>query len=159
MDIALVGRDLMRQLALATITAYQRYLSPYKGFCCAYRIHTGRASCSAIGYRVIRRYGVFAGVALLRRRTYLCGVAHRRYSPACQRPHRAQRGDCDLGCDLPCNFNVDLPSSKTCSSLSDFSSCCDCGGCDGSDKKRKSRSPEEYICIPPNTRLKMGAAQ
>ena len=149
----------MRQLALATITAYQRYLSPYKGFGCAYRIHTGHASCSLLGYRVIRRYGVIAGIALLRRRTYLCGVAHRRYSTAYQRPHRAQRGDCDLGCDLPCDFNFDLPSSKSCSSLSDFSSCCDCGGGDGSDKKRKSSGPEKYVYIPPNTRLKTDATQ
>lgn len=149
--------DRMRQLALATIAAYQRYLSPYKGFGCAYRIHTGHASCSVLGYRVIRRYGVIAGIALLRRRTYLCGVAHRRYSTAYQRPHRAQRGDCDLGCDLPCDFNFDLPSGKFCTSLPDFSGCCDCGG--GSDRKRKRSEPEKYVYIPPNTRLKTDATQ
>ena len=29
----------------ATIRFYQRRLSPHKGFCCAYRAHTGRRSC------------------------------------------------------------------------------------------------------------------
>ena len=38
----------MRALALVAIGAYQRYVSPYKGFCCAYRAHTSRASCSAL---------------------------------------------------------------------------------------------------------------
>ena len=52
------------KIGIATRTAigaYQRYLSPYKGFCCAYRAHTGRASCSALGARVIRRHGLLAG--------------------------------------------------------------------------------------------------
>jgi len=44
----------MRKLVLAAITGYQTYLSPYKGFCCAYRVHTGRKSCSALGFRAVR---------------------------------------------------------------------------------------------------------
>lgn len=141
----------MRRLVLAAISAYQRYMSPYKGFCCAYRTHTGRQSCSALGFRAVRRYGVIAGLAVLHRRTYLCGVAHRRFSPTHRRPHRAQRGDCDLGCDLPCDFNCDTPSGKSCSSITDFVSCCDCGSCDWPDRKRKGNEQEQYVYIPPNT--------
>ena len=132
----------MRAFALVAIAFYQRFISPYKGFCCAYRIHTGRHSCSALGSRAIRRFGVLAGFAILRQRTYLCGVAHRRYSPPHKRPHRAQRGDCDI----PCDFDVDLPSGKSCSS---FDSCCDGAGCDWPDKKRNKNEKERYIYIPP----------
>jgi len=41
-----------KHLALWAIRAYQRHLSPWKGFRCAYRVLTGRDSCSAYGYKV-----------------------------------------------------------------------------------------------------------
>ena len=63
-------------MALAAIGVYQRYLSPYKGFCCAYRVHTGQASCSALGARVIRRFGVWPGLQLLKQRMRRC-IRHR----------------------------------------------------------------------------------
>jgi putative component of membrane protein insertase Oxa1/YidC/SpoIIIJ protein YidD len=114
---------LLRWLALAGIHGYQRWISPYKGFQCAYRLHTGCASCSALGHRVIRRFGVWNGLPLLRERMARCGAvheAHRRQQAdlvapgavaaaeaamAHRRPPAAQRGDCDLGCgpDLPCD--------------------------------------------------------
>jgi putative component of membrane protein insertase Oxa1/YidC/SpoIIIJ protein YidD len=48
----------MHRAFLLAIGLYQKYLSPHKGFCCAYRTHTGRAGCSALGFRAVRRYGV-----------------------------------------------------------------------------------------------------
>lgn len=121
----------LRRLVLAAIRFYQRHLSPHKGFACAYRVHTGRASCSSLGYRTVRRHGVFDGLALLRRRTYLCGVAHRRHALAGTRPHARQRGECD--CDLPCDF--------------DASDCCDCDWPDRDKKKRQG--DEKQVHIPP----------
>ncbi len=132
----------MRAFILAAITLYQRYISPYKGFCCAYRVHTGRHSCSALGFRAIQRFGVLGGMAILRQRAYLCGVSHRRFSQPHKRPHRTQRGDCDL----PCDFDFDLPNGKSCSS---FNGCCDGASCDWPDKKRNKKEEERYIYIPP----------
>ncbi|WP_348946084.1 membrane protein insertion efficiency factor YidD [Chitinibacter sp. FCG-7] len=99
-----------RAAALLLIRAYQRYLSPYKGFHCAYRCHTGRASCSALGYRVIRRFGVIRGIALLRNRLKRCSDIHAVSMPP--RPSRYQRGDCDPGCDPDCLdcLSCDWPS-------------------------------------------------
>jgi putative component of membrane protein insertase Oxa1/YidC/SpoIIIJ protein YidD len=95
----------MRRLAVAAITAYQRYLSPLKGFSCAFRVHTGRDGCSGYGKRVIARYGVGVGLVLLKRRMAACGEVHHRHLPA-QAPrgpstarHRLQAGSCDLPCD------------------------------------------------------------
>ncbi|WP_416136278.1 membrane protein insertion efficiency factor YidD [Aquabacterium sp. A7-Y] len=131
----------MRSFILAAIRGYQRYLSPYKGYCCAWRCHTGRASCSTLGYRAVRRYGVLNGLAILRRRTYLCGVAHRRHSPAPRRPPAPQRGDCDVGCDLPWPDGCRVLDA------------CNCGSCDWPERKRKQRRSEErYVYIPPNSR-------
>jgi len=134
----------MRAILLWAIHLYKRFISPHKGFACAYRVHTGRASCSTLGFRAIRHHGVVAGVSILRRRTYLCGVAHRRHTP-CRRPPAAQRGDCDPGCDLPCGHDCDLRGGD---GLCDLADCCDCDWPKRKDKRRREK--ERYVYIPPN---------
>jgi putative component of membrane protein insertase Oxa1/YidC/SpoIIIJ protein YidD len=135
----------MRALLLAAIRFYQRRISPHKGFCCAYRAHTARASCSSLGLRAVRRYGALAGLAVLNRRLYLCGVAHRRFSSV-MRPQRQQRGDCD--CDLPCDSSCDLPGPRSCPA----GECLDFGSCDwGRGKSKddtKDKDGERHVHIP-----------
>lgn len=126
----------MRAAIFAAIIGYQRYVSPYKGFGCAYRVHIGRQSCSALGFRAVRRYGVLAGLAVLRRRTYLCGVAHRRYSKFPSGTLRTQHGLCDVGCDLPCDFS----GADGCFSFSDALNCCDL-----SSGNRKNDDKERHV--------------
>lgn len=104
------------RLALRAIRAYQRHLSPHKGFVCSYRVHTGRDSCSAYGCRVIARHGLRRGLALLARRLGECGEQHRLHAP--RQPEAARRqlpaalhrqaGYCDLPCDGPCDLDLDL---------------------------------------------------
>ncbi|MDN2677197.1 membrane protein insertion efficiency factor YidD [Janthinobacterium sp. SUN033] len=94
------------QLALWAIGAYQRYLSPHKGFSCAYRVLTGRDSCSVYGRKVIARHGLRPGLSLLRRRLHSCSAHHRLHQAQSQTQpqhargrsarHRAQAGYCDL---------------------------------------------------------------
>lgn len=153
----------MRQLTLFSIEIYKRYLSPYKGFHCAYRVHTGCQSCSTLGYRAIRRYGVVDGVALLRQRLRKCGVAyHRHHQPMPDRRAalRSQRGDCDPGCDIPCDGcdmpDLDCPSFNLPKGICDAASCCDCGSCDCGDwrrdrkaSKKDRKKDEQQIYIPP----------
>lgn len=101
-------------LALACIRLYQRHVSPRKGYGCAYRIHCGHASCSALGFRAIRRYGVWRGLPVLRERLLRCGEVYRARRAAPLHPAALrQAGFCD-GCDLP---------------VPDLS----CGDCQGSD--------------------------
>lgn len=150
---------LMRLACLGAIRGYQRFVSPYKGFGCAYRLHTGRASCSVLGYRAVRRHGVLSGLALARRRMHLCGVVHRRQQGFPGPLHRAsQRGLCDLGCDAPCDASCDLPSggSGRCRGLDPSSccdsGCCDVGSCDWPQRKRRDRwmrDQEKLVYIPP----------
>ncbi|ATD62555.1 MAG: membrane protein insertion efficiency factor YidD [Janthinobacterium svalbardensis] len=64
-----------KHLALWAIRAYQRYVSPRKGFSCVYRVLTGGTSCSNYGYRVIARHGLRPGLVLLQRRLCACGAA------------------------------------------------------------------------------------
>ena len=133
-----------RTLALAAIRIYQRLVSPHKGFVCAYRVHTGRCSCSELGYRAIRRLGLGKGWLVLCERTARCGVAHRRHNPARPRPLARERGDCAI--DLPCD--LDLMPSRGQLDVCDVFSCCDAGSCDWPDRKNKRRE-ERYVYIPP----------
>lgn len=145
----------MKTLLLWAIRVYQRHVSPYKGFRCAYRAHTGRAGCSALGYRAVRRHGALAGLVVLRRRLHRCGVAHRRYSVPPPRPLRHQRGDCDLPCDGPCDLPCDGscgPDGKRGLSFCDLLNCCDCGSCDIPGRKRKAAQRDQDIHIPPPRR-------
>ena len=132
----------MQALALATIRFYQRHLSPRKGYCCAYRHHTGRASCSQLGYRAIRRLGLWRGLLALRIRLGRCGVAHRRYSRR-GLALGGQAGFCDCACDLPC----DLDASTACDIAGNLP--CDCGLDWPTSEKRKES--EQYVHIPPAT--------
>jgi putative component of membrane protein insertase Oxa1/YidC/SpoIIIJ protein YidD len=99
------------RLALSAIRGYQRFLSPYKGFSCALRVATGGDSCSAYGYRAIRRGGLQVGLRLLRQRMHLCGHVHRRPAAARHPLLHAQRGHCDLSCDVPTDCSCDVPAS------------------------------------------------
>ena len=66
---------MLRLAAAGAVGAYQRHISPYKGFCCAYRVHTGRVSCSEFGRRVILRLGLLAFFRLMPRQLARCREA------------------------------------------------------------------------------------
>ena len=131
----------MKFIALYAIRFYQRAISPYKGYCCAYAAASGRASCSGLGYRAIRRYGVWRGLAVLNGRLEKCGIAYRRHMPS-QLNRQAgfldcacDAGACDVGaCDLISGADVCL------------SACNVPGDCNW--KRRRSKNDDEYVVIP-----------
>ncbi len=100
----------MKGLLLWAIGLYQRFVSPYKGYSCAYRVYKGGQGCSGYGYRVISRYGTGMGMALLRRRLQACSIQFRLHN----RPRHRQAGSCDLpslechGCDTSCGDAIDF---------------------------------------------------
>jgi uncharacterized protein len=140
----------MRALALPAIRFYKQHLSPRKGFCCAYRAHLGRFSCSTLGYRAIRRYGVLKGIAVLRRRTELCAMTQRRHHSAFER----QRGSapCDLPCDLGCSPDCSLPDLD-CKGASRYFSCCDGCSCDWPERKKQPQNQPEPYVPPPRSKV------
>lgn len=158
---------MLKTFALWSIALYQRYLSPRKGFGCAYRIHAGGAGCSGFGKRAIAKEGFFLGLVLLRRRLSKCAWHAERNSICApgRRPRAlgSQGGfaDCDCGgCDAPnCNTpDCDTPSckgsgcdtpkacdgrpgrglSRVCDFLDVFSSCGG-GGSKGESRRRARR--------------------
>lgn len=132
----------MRKLSIFLIEIYQKYISPYKGFSCAHRIATGEIGCSGYGKKVISRYGLTTGYALLQRRFAECkcssdelkkDLIHQYKPKKAFHPKMAnQQGFCDAdcgncdgpSCDLPdCNIGKKCPSIDIC----DFCDFPDCG--------------------------------
>jgi uncharacterized protein len=114
------GAFLLANIALALIRGYQSYLSPRKGFSCAYRVHTGGHSCSAFGHRAISRRGLVTGLVLLHRRLARCSWSHHQHQlrrSAYQSNFIDGAGDCG-GCDAAA---CELPSFHAIGS--------DVGGC------------------------------
>lgn len=90
------------------------------------------------------------GLLILRRRLYLCGVAHRRYSPPPRRPFVHQRGDCDVGCDPNCDLGCDGQPGSKCAKALNWADCCDCASCDWSRRERKHKKRAEAdVHLPP----------
>lgn len=58
--------------AVIAIAGYQRFLSPYKGFCCAYRSLTGRDSCSEFVKLSILELGFWRAISQTLRRFRDC---------------------------------------------------------------------------------------
>lgn len=118
------------QAALALIGAYQRWISPHKGFRCAHAVQTGRRGCSTLGARAIRRRGLWNGLGMLACRLDACALSHeqlrtRRHT----RPH-AQSGSCDLDCGGCDAFDSCDVAECACDTL-------DCADC--FDRRKDSR--------------------
>ena len=62
----------MKSIIVLLINVYQRFISPRKGFCCAYRTLKGGKSCSEYGKHSISNFGVLKGTKLLIERFRLC---------------------------------------------------------------------------------------
>ena len=127
-----------RAVLLCAIRFYKRHVSPRKGYACAYRIHTGRCSCSTLGYRAVSRYGVVRGLGVLQLRLDRC---HEVFAQRARRAGpRGQKGFCD--CDLPCDAScVDLPSSDCCTGDGSPLDCIDCD-CDWPGRRRRRSEPK-----------------
>ena len=136
-------------LACWLIGIYQRYLSPRKGFRCAYRARNKRrASCSQFARRAMERVGVLPGVRLLQRRFDKCRRAKQviDYGSPKPREERARQNsagsatDCVSGCDpIPVDYCDGIGAAadvagNLVSSVPDVGSCdagvCDVGCCD-----------------------------
>lgn len=133
---------MLTAIAIRAIKAYRRYLSPYKGFSCSYRVHTGGGSCSAHGLRVVERYGIARGSVLLRRRLRRCADVHAQTSAERHYSYhlRHQRGACDVA-EGACEAANTVADTLTC-----------CGDCSNLGKKlwekirrRNSSTPQSDI--------------
>lgn len=59
-------------LAIDAIGAYQRFISPYKGFRCAHSLRTGGMTCSHYGLHALREFGFLRALSRIRERLVQC---------------------------------------------------------------------------------------
>lgn len=125
----------MRLVGLRAIHAYQRYISPHKGFCCAYRSITGRQSCSSFSARAIKKAGILGGIRLTLRRLQRCSSVYAQILKSPNRPTqfaqllKRQAGHCD--------FPIEGCHASDMSNLSDCACNCVPGPCDLWRPRRK----------------------
>jgi putative component of membrane protein insertase Oxa1/YidC/SpoIIIJ protein YidD len=67
--------SLASSLGVTLIEAYQRWLSPHKGFCCAYGALHGSGTCSSIGKRIMREQGALKFLRLMPTQFAACKAA------------------------------------------------------------------------------------
>lgn len=125
------GATRTQRLCLALIRAYQRWLSPYKGFRCAHAALHGGVSCSQAVASIVAEDGLWQGRPRIRARFAACRAAHAAYAATPQ--HRRSPGTagntrgarcarrCGDGCD--CADTCDCLASLPCRH-------CDDGPCD-----------------------------
>ena len=146
----------MKTFVLAMIMAYQKYISPKKGFSCAYRLRYGGSGCSGVGLRLIRRYGVFSGCFLLRKRLARCKFAANEIRQiVIQRQNGfavSQRGDCiPIDCCIPdigeCGTLTEQSElGSKCETLFDVAECgCDCSDWLGQNQSEKPKKHRQDI--------------
>lgn len=120
---------MMTRAALAAIDGYQRWISPYKGFRCAYSVAHGGPGCSGYAKAVIRDEGLWRAWQLMRVRFAACKAAAVALSQAREtdaaKEQRARKRDqfCD---GLECCAS----SPRLCYGVGD----CATGGVDGGTK-------------------------
>jgi len=92
-------------LLLSLIRAYQRFISPYKGFHCAHhQLHRGDTCSNAVKY-LIQNNSFRAAIPLIRARFKAC-------HQAAQSLQAIQSPNTDLPIPCDCSFDLPVPSGK-----------------------------------------------
>lgn len=114
-------------VAKRSILFYQKYISPYKGFCCAYRHRTGGHSCSSFALKIVRRYGAFGLIRALPKQFKRCELAYlaTQEEREEEQKKKEKHGAFDWCVIDPCDCTPDLP--KGCPSTPSDGGA---GGCD-----------------------------
>lgn len=66
---------MFRTAGIIGIRFYQKFLSPIKGYSCAYATYTGSLSCSQYGLKAVEKKGVWIGYKLIKQRFKKCAYA------------------------------------------------------------------------------------
>lgn len=79
-DSQLTGPKISSLVFIAVIRVYQRYLSPIKGYGCAYRILYGGPSCSSVGLDAFNTYDFSDAILIMKSRFADCHKASKKLS-------------------------------------------------------------------------------
>lgn len=96
---------MIRFLSIGCIKLYQKFISPKKGFGCAYRIKHGGTGCSGAIIKIIEENSILDWRKLIKKRFNDCKLAAEEIkkdgSKKCKKCKECKAGDaCDFGCDV-----------------------------------------------------------
>lgn len=122
----------MNRLALFLISLYQKYISPYKGYRCAYGVLHQQGTCSTRVSQVIRDEGLVAGWGKIKKQFIMCSEAYEQIKDKNSEKNKKKKDkdkcDCDPFDVLDCLPNpVKLCRGKPAKSVDgDCDLPCDC---------------------------------
>ena len=117
----------MNKLAIILITLYQKYISPHKGYCCAYSSFYKKDSCSKSIKKIIINKGIVRGWSDIKGQFEACSLAYEKIQNENKKDKNKKKKDKDSWCDFsPCEAINCIPT-KFCKGKSD---CGTDGGCD-----------------------------
>jgi len=67
---------MISKIAISSIKFYQVYISPHKGYCCAYSHYTGKKTCSEFTKECIKKYGVVKSYFLHKKHIEKCQIVY-----------------------------------------------------------------------------------
>jgi len=131
---------LPKYLSIKLIRFYQKFISPRKGFCCAYRKHSGGRSCSSFALVAVRRYGVSAMWRLFPKRLDDCKIAAMRLNEEEKEKENTHPCEyCEVLDNCSCAKDCDVFDGSSCGNschMPDSLPCSDGCDCDFSIRKR-----------------------
>ena len=136
---------IINSMILLIVRGYQLYISPYKGFSCAYRKLHNEQSCSSYFYTCVNNYDLSTANILLQQRFNECYAANtilksqtnQQKKPNLKKQRKNNSSSCAC-CGLSfltyfsilgCTDNFDNCCGKTNYNTYNFE-VCDCGDCD-----------------------------
>ena len=99
----------MNWLILLLIDFYKRFISPHKGFSCAYRRYHGGDSCSSAVRKIIQTDGCYRGARKIKQQFRLCKVAAQALNEQRQASTRNHNADLDCGLSSGCGAGDCVP--------------------------------------------------
>lgn len=124
---------MLSRIVLLAIGGYQRWLSPRKGWGCAYRLAHGGPGCSGFAQLAIREHGALPALPLIRLRFRQCHEA----ALLLRQDPEDRRGPLGRWCDRWCS----VPGS-------DWGACCRALNRDASDPGGCDCTPNGCDCTP-----------
>jgi putative component of membrane protein insertase Oxa1/YidC/SpoIIIJ protein YidD len=129
-------RSIADRIVLKGVRAYQQYLSPHKGFCCAYRKLHETESCSEFFRLTVQKEGLIAAIPQFQERLTDCKQAYLilKAQAAESQEDGLKQGEKDKFRDKNClqsDWANNCANDWTC--LDCGSSAVDCGTCDASE--------------------------
>jgi len=82
------------------INLYQKYLSPHKGYCCAYKVYHNDISCSEFTKNSIKNLGLFQATSSIKQRFQDCKISEKnmKKEKECCENKNFQKFDNGVGC-------------------------------------------------------------